>query len=105
LYLDSGSRATCRPGNEGKFAAGGAAQPAYIACREPIRPRFRPSERTGASNKDAPVSRRIQRTASIKSHIILDGLHHRHIRVQVSAHTMGEFSEALLKDCADATHQ
>ena len=32
-------------------------------------------------NKDAPVSRQIQRTGSIKSHAILGGLHHHYVRV------------------------
>jgi len=32
-------------------------------------------------NKDAPVSRPIQQTGSIKSHAILGGLHHHYVRV------------------------
>ena len=32
-------------------------------------------------NKDAPVSRPVQRTGTIKSHPILGGLHHRYVRV------------------------
>jgi transposase InsO family protein len=32
-------------------------------------------------NKDAPVTRQIQRIGSIKSHTILGGLHHRYARV------------------------
>jgi transposase InsO family protein len=32
-------------------------------------------------NKDAPVSRQIQRTGSIKSHTILGGLHHHYVRI------------------------
>jgi hypothetical protein len=32
-------------------------------------------------NKDAPVSRQIQRTGSIKSNAILGGLHHHYVRV------------------------
>src|ERR1700726_336735 len=32
-------------------------------------------------NKDAPVTRQIQRIGSIKSHAILGGLHHRYVRV------------------------
>ena len=32
-------------------------------------------------NKDAPISRPIQRTGSIKSHAILGGLHHHYVRV------------------------
>lgn len=32
-------------------------------------------------NKDAPISRRIQRTGSVKSHAILGGLHHHYVRV------------------------
>jgi transposase InsO family protein len=32
-------------------------------------------------NEDAPVSRQIQRTGSIKSHALLGGLHHRYVRV------------------------
>jgi len=32
-------------------------------------------------DKDAPVSRRVQRTGSIKSHPILGGLHHHYVRV------------------------
>jgi len=40
------------------------------------------SARTHRSlNKDAPASRRIQRTGSIKSHAILGGLHHHYVRV------------------------
>ena len=31
-------------------------------------------------DKDAPVSRQIQRIGSIKSHAILDGLHHHYAR-------------------------
>jgi len=31
-------------------------------------------------NKDAPVSRPVQRTGSIKSHSILGGLHHHYVR-------------------------
>jgi len=39
------------------------------------------SARTHRSlNKDAPASRRIQRTGSIKSHAILGGLHHHYVR-------------------------
>jgi transposase InsO family protein len=33
-----------------------------------------------SSNKDAPVTRQIQRIGSIKSHAILGGLHHRYAR-------------------------
>jgi hypothetical protein len=32
-------------------------------------------------NKDAPVSRQIQQTGSIKSYAILGGLHHHYVRV------------------------
>ena len=32
-------------------------------------------------DKDAPVSRSVQRTGSIKSHAILGGLHHHYVRV------------------------
>ena len=32
-------------------------------------------------DKDAPVSRMVQRTGSIKSHPILGGLHHHYVRV------------------------
>ena len=32
-------------------------------------------------NEDAPVSRQIQRTGSIKSHAVLGGLHHHYVRV------------------------
>ena len=32
-------------------------------------------------NEDAPVSRQIQRTGSIKSHALLGGLHHHYVRV------------------------
>jgi transposase InsO family protein len=32
-------------------------------------------------NKDAPVSRSVQRTGNIKSHPILGGLHHYYVRV------------------------
>jgi transposase InsO family protein len=32
-------------------------------------------------NKDAPISRQIQRTESVKSHAILGGLHHHYVRV------------------------
>ena len=32
-------------------------------------------------NEDAPVSRQIQRTGSIKSHAVLGGLHHHDVRV------------------------
>jgi transposase InsO family protein len=32
-------------------------------------------------DKDAPVSRPVQRTGSIKSHPILSGLHHHYVRV------------------------
>jgi hypothetical protein len=32
-------------------------------------------------NKDAPVTRQIQRIGSIKSHAILGGLHHHYVRV------------------------
>ena len=32
-------------------------------------------------NEDAPVSRQIQRTGTIKSHALLGGLHHRYVRV------------------------
>ena len=32
-------------------------------------------------NEDAPVSRQIQRTGSIKSHALLGALHHRYVRV------------------------
>ena len=32
-------------------------------------------------DKDAPVSRPVQRTGSISSHVILDGLHHHYVRV------------------------
>jgi hypothetical protein len=32
-------------------------------------------------NKDAPVTRQIQRIGSIKSHAILGGLHHHYARV------------------------
>ena len=39
------------------------------------------SERTDHWTKDAPVSRQIQRTGSIKSHPILGGLHHHYVRV------------------------
>ena len=35
----------------------------------------------GSLNKDAPISRPIQRTGSIKSHAILGGLHHHYVRV------------------------
>jgi hypothetical protein len=31
-------------------------------------------------NKDAPVSRPVQRVGSIKSHAILGGLHHKYAR-------------------------
>jgi transposase InsO family protein len=32
-------------------------------------------------NKDAPVSRPVQRTGNIKSHALLGGLHHHYVRV------------------------
>ena len=32
-------------------------------------------------NEDAPISRQIQRTGSIKSHALLGALHHRYVRV------------------------
>jgi hypothetical protein len=32
-------------------------------------------------NKDAPVSRPVQRIGSIKSHAVLGGLHHHYVRV------------------------
>jgi transposase InsO family protein len=32
-------------------------------------------------NEDAPISRQIQRTGSIKSHALLGGLHHHYVRV------------------------
>jgi transposase InsO family protein len=32
-------------------------------------------------DKDAPVSRPVQRIGSIKSHVILGGLHHHYVRV------------------------
>ncbi|MGB8046632.1 MAG: transposase [Pseudolabrys sp.] len=32
-------------------------------------------------DKDAPVSRSVQRTGSIKSHAILGGLHHHYVRI------------------------
>jgi transposase InsO family protein len=32
-------------------------------------------------DKDAPVSRRVQRTGIISSHVILGGLHHHYVRV------------------------
>ncbi len=32
-------------------------------------------------DKDAPVSRQVQRTGSIKSHPILDGLQHHYVRI------------------------
>jgi hypothetical protein len=32
-------------------------------------------------DKDAPISRLVQRTGSIKSHPILGGLHHHYVRV------------------------
>jgi hypothetical protein len=32
-------------------------------------------------NKDAPVSRPVQRTGNINSHAILGGLHHHYVRV------------------------
>ena len=35
----------------------------------------------GSLNKDAPVSRSVQRTGNIKSHPILGGLHHHYVRV------------------------
>ena len=34
-----------------------------------------------SSNEDAPVSRQIQRTGSIKSHALLGGLHQHYVRV------------------------
>jgi hypothetical protein len=34
----------------------------------------------GSLNKDAPVTRQIQRVGSIKSHAILGGLHHHYVR-------------------------
>jgi transposase InsO family protein len=33
-----------------------------------------------SSDKDAPLARQIQRIGSIKSHTILGGLHHHHVR-------------------------
>jgi transposase InsO family protein len=42
-------------------------------------------------DKDAPVSRPVQRTGSISSNAILDGLHHHYVRVQVfGTHTAPE---------------
>jgi hypothetical protein len=38
-------------------------------------------------DKDAPVSRPVQRTGSIKSFPILGGLHHHYARVKFSVHT------------------
>ena len=35
----------------------------------------------GSLNKDAPVSRPVQRIGSINSHAILGGLHHHYVRV------------------------
>ena len=35
----------------------------------------------GRIHKDAPLSRPVQRTGSIKSHALLGGLHHHYIRV------------------------
>ncbi len=38
-------------------------------------------------DKDAPVSRPIQRTGSIRLHSVLGGLHHHYVRVRFSVHT------------------
>jgi hypothetical protein len=38
-------------------------------------------------NKDAPVTRQIQRIGSIRSHAILGGLHHRYAALKFSVHT------------------
>lgn len=38
-------------------------------------------------DKDAPVSRPVQRTGIISSHAILGGLHHHYVRVRFSVHT------------------
>src|SRR5476649_335867 len=39
-------------------------------------------------DKDAPVSRPVQRAGIISSRPILGGLHHHYVRVRFSAHTM-----------------
>jgi hypothetical protein len=39
------------------------------------------SERTGHLDKDAPVSRPVQRIATIKSLALLGGLHHHYVRI------------------------
>jgi hypothetical protein len=38
-------------------------------------------------NKDAPLSRPVQRIGFINSHAILGGLHHLYVRVRFSVHT------------------
>jgi transposase InsO family protein len=38
-------------------------------------------------NRDAPVSRPVQRIGSIKSHTILGRLHHRYAKLKFSVHT------------------
>jgi transposase InsO family protein len=44
-------------------------------------------------DKDAPVSRPVQSTGSIKSHPILGGLHHHYARFRLSVHTGGVLGE------------
>ena len=56
-------------------------------------------------DKDAPVSRPIQRTGSIKSLPILGGLHHHHARLKVFGTHSGIVGRCVVRRCVRVTRR